>query len=73
MTPSHRARVVELLRCAADVRGIGDARQALGLPWLGRAHCHALEAIQSVGDNRRRSWRYLCLEAARRAEEKSWP
>jgi hypothetical protein len=72
MTKREREQVVELLRVAADTRGIGDARQALRLPWLGRIHSLSLNAISGAGKPRR-GWRWLCLEAAARVEEGSWP
>lgn len=78
-----RARVVELLRCAADVgmRGkscpLSKAEDWLDAPKrIGAAADLAILALNADYDDSLGMWQsyaFDCLEAALRVEEKSWP
>lgn len=80
MTKKQREQVVELLRCAADVQGIGNAASALDLidgPFWGAA-IKAWESTADVITEKRGhmsgiSYEDICLEAAARVEEGQWP
>lgn len=73
MTKKQRAQVVELLRCAADLNGIGNAAYAMGIEH-GQVHDLAIDATRCVrvriGHG---EYAIGCLEAAARVEERSWP
>jgi hypothetical protein len=80
MTRREREQVVELLRCAADVRSIGAACARLGV-FGGGVHDHAIDAWsdtvrslqQSRGGLPGNTYADIALEAAARVEEGSYP
>lgn len=84
MTNEEREQVVELLRCAADVGGLGKAyERAYGVAMLQvnpktRRERHpvwwlAMKARTDLNDGRWTRYADTCLEAAARVEEGSWP
>lgn len=77
MTKRERAQVVELLRCAADgpCPGIEGAARDLGHgdEYEDKIYALAMRAWYAVPIAAKDSYRSLCLEAAVRVEEGSWP
>ena len=80
MTRAERAAVVELLRCAADlwnVNGNGIGVASVFLESGNMRWCCAVEAWDATAGNGEglAGWTYadVCLEAAQRVEEGSWP
>jgi hypothetical protein len=78
MTKKQRAQVVELLRCAADIRITGTmiprARAAYLLGTPERTQRLAEDAWTAVlNDVGMSLYQYELLEAAARVEEGSWP
>ena len=74
MTKSQRAQVVELLRCAVDVRSLGAAKTAgefSDKTWT--LACKARTAVSVEFGPGVLPYHLQCLEAAARVEEKSWP
>lgn len=80
MTKKQRAQVVELLRCAHEARGIGNAAEFLGL-YRGPAWGAAINAWEATADAITEArgnlagvtYEDVCLEAAASVEEGSWP
>lgn len=84
LTAKQREEVVELLRCAADLANMDEgvlitAASRLGISLSSRVFVCACMAWDEVlwaeqrGDIKPISNRDLCLEAAARVEERSWP
>ena len=80
MTKRQRAQVVELLRCAHEVHGIGAAAEYLEL-YAGTEWGLAIKAWEDTSDailSRRGNllgitYEHVCLEAAQRVEDHQWP
>ena len=84
LSKKQRAQVVELLRCAADLHTIGLGGVGMATSWLyGDAHPEPpcwFQCVLAWNDavNTFTSWggttyADVCLEAAQRVEEGSWP
>jgi hypothetical protein len=87
VTRKERAQVVELLRCAHDVAGIGRAAEWLGYDllvdgaWSEPVWQRAVYAWESTSDLifaakgtlSGVTYEDVCLEAAQRVEDKEWP
>jgi hypothetical protein len=77
VTERNRHMLVEILRCAADVGGIGRALHDLGYRIDGPWQREAVAAWESVAFHLSSlgGWTYgdVCLEAAARVEEGSHP
>ena len=78
LSPSHRARVVELLRCAADLSQRRPFPFNTAAEWTdndkGQVYWIASDALDAFAKPGTR-WCSVenALEAARRVEEGSWP
>ncbi len=77
MTKRQRAKVVELLRCAADRQSIGYAAAALD-EWHTPPHNDAIRAWEDTVSSlymplTGTTYSDVCLEAAQRVEEGTWP
>lgn len=81
MTKRQRARVVELLRCAADVSSIVAAgyatNQCDGVNPCTKVFSYARDAYRAVPDvlhaDGWHAYPEFCLEAAQRVEDGEWP
>jgi hypothetical protein len=71
MTDAEREQVVEILRCCADT-GWTWVTISIVLDASDRVFDFVSEALDQVWV-RHEDYQLICLEAAQRAEERSWP